>query len=271
VIALRWELVAFAYYTYLLVMAFADRRFAGARVSALAGVIAGCVVLGAQSWLWPEFRVNKLAIASLVPLTVLLVGYWLSGRFFVNPMPLVESWLMDVDRRWLRRPGILPAYEASPAAVRESLEMAYLLVYLVIPAAVATLVIGGHFDALPRFWTVVLLAEFISYGAMPWVQTRSPRVIEQAVGMRHPQSVLRRFNTAILDRASVQANTIPSGHAAGAVATALVIVEVMPMAGIVFLVLAVAIVAATVLGRYHYLVDALLGTVVAASAWYFCR
>ena len=36
------------------------------------------------------------------------------------------------------------------------------LVYPVIPAAVATLVVGGHSYALPRFWTIVLLAEFIS-------------------------------------------------------------------------------------------------------------
>jgi membrane-associated phospholipid phosphatase len=117
----------------------------------------------------------------------------------------------------------------------------------------------------------VLLAEFIAYGAMPWLQTRPPRVMEHAAGMRHPQSTLRRFNASILDRGSIQANTVPSGHAAGAVATALAVVDVMPHAGVVFLVIAGAIVAATVLGRYHYLVDSLLGIAVAVGVWGFCR
>jgi len=45
----------------------------------------------------------------------------------------------------------------------------------------------------------------------------------------------------------------------------------MPHAGVVFLVIAAAIVAATVLGRYHYLVDSLLGIVVAVGVWYVCR
>jgi len=271
VIALRWEWIAFAYYAYLLVVALADTRFARARVPALGALAASGFVLGVHAFAPPWLSANALAFAILVPLPMLLAGYWLSGLFFVRPMPDVEGWLMSVDRQLLRQPGIFAAYEASPRFVREALELAYVLVYPVIPAAVATLVIGGHASALPRFWVVVLLSEFIAYGAMPWLQTRPPRVIEGAAGMRHPQSVLRRFNASILDRGSIQANTVPSGHAAGAVATALAVVDVMPHAGVVFLVIAAAIVAATVLGRYHYLIDSLLGIGVAVGAWYVCR
>jgi hypothetical protein len=271
VIALRWEWIAIAYYSYLLVAALAIERFARARTAALAGTVACSVVLGAQALSWLGPRINQLAFAVLVPMPVLLIGYWLSGLFFVSPMLTVERWLMAMDERFLRRPGIFAAYEASPRFVRESFEMAYVLVYPVIPAAVATLVVSGHSDALPRFWTIVLLAEFISYGAMPWLQTRPPRVLENRMGMIHPPASLRGFNASILDRGSIQANTIPSGHAAGAVATALAVVDVMPFAGVIFLVLASAIVAATVLGRYHYFIDSLLGIVVAAGAWYFCR
>src|SRR4030095_14295491 len=96
-------------------------------------------------------------------------------------------------------------------------------------------VLGGYGSALPRFWTIVLLAEFIAYGAMPWLQKRPPRVIERAMGMTHPASRLRQFNASILDRGSIQANTIPSGHAAGAVATALAVGEALPTWGLVFL------------------------------------
>jgi membrane-associated phospholipid phosphatase len=51
---------------------------------------------------------------------------------------------------------------------------------------------------------------------------------------------------------------VPSGHAAGALATALAVGTTMPAAGAVFLVLAISIAAATVLGRYHYVIDTML-------------
>jgi PAP2 superfamily len=271
VIALRWEWIAVAYYAYLLVTALAIRRFARARTAALVGTIAWGVVIGAQSWLPDGPAAGGPTFTMVMPLVILLVGYWLSGLFFVKPMHALERWLMEIDDRVLRLPGILAGYDAAPRIVRELFEAAYVLVYPVIPAAVATLVIGGHGDALPRFWSTVLLAAFVAYGMLPWLQTRPPRAIESAAGKIHPPSAVRRLNGAILSRGSIQVNTIPSGHAATAVAIALAVADVMPAAGIVFGLLAAAIVAATVLGRYHYLVDSLLGVLVAVSAWVICR
>ena len=270
-IALRWEWVAIGYYAYLLVLALAIKRFARARTAVFAGTIAVIVVVGAQSFLQPGPTTGRLTFSLLIPLVILLVGYWLSGLFFVSPMRGVERWLMAVDDRLLRRTGILAAHDAGPRLARELFETAYALVYPVIPAAAVTLAIGGHLDAVPRFWSTVLLAEFVSYGMLPWLQTRPPRAIESAAGARHPPSAVRQFNEAILDRGSIQVNTVPSGHAAGAVAAALAVADVMPVAGIVFAFLAAAIVAATVLGRYHYLVDSLLGALVAVSTWLICR
>ena len=270
-IAVRWEWIAFAYYLYLLIVALVDRRFLRARLPVLAGTVVCCFVLAALSSARLGLSMDTLTVAIVVPLAVLLGGYWLSGLFFVSPMQRVEQWLMAVDERLLRRPGFLLAYQRSPRILHELLEMAYVLVYAVIPAAAATLAMGGHRDAIPGFWTIVLLAEFSSYGMMPWLQTRSPRVLERSAGLIHPPSALRRFNAKILERGSIQVNTVPSGHAAGAVATGLAVVDAMPFAGFIFLTIAASIVAATVLGRYHYLVDSLLGIVVAACAWYLCR
>lgn len=269
-IALRWEWIAVGYYAYLLIVALMVGRFARARTATLAGTIACIVVIAAQAFSPLSPRLHQIAFAIVVPSLVLLLGYRLSGLFFTSPMRAVERWLMAVDDRFLRRPGIFDAYEAGPRVVRELIETAYVLVYPVIPAAAVTLIMGGHPEALPRFWATVLLAEFISYGMLPWLQTRSPRAIEPAAST-HSQLAVRRFNAAILDRGSIQVNTVPSGHAAGAVATALAVVDVMPTAGIVFLALAAAIVLSTVLGRYHYLVDSLLGMGVAVVAWVICR
>jgi hypothetical protein len=269
VIELRWEWIAIGYFMYLLVVAMASARFIKARIPAFAGTAFCCLVLAAQfsssSWL----RMDAPVFA-IVPLTVLLGGYRLSGLFFVTPMPTIERRLMATDERLLRRTGILAAYAASPRVVHEAVESAYLLVYPVIPAGVAALAIGGHADAIPRFWAIVLLAEFVSYGTMPWLQTRPPRALEATVESAQSATLVRRVNAAILDRGSIQANTVPSGHAAGAVAAALAVADAMPLAGVVFLIIAACIVAATVLGRYHYLVDSILGIVVAVGAWCLC-
>jgi membrane-associated phospholipid phosphatase len=201
----------------------------------------------------------------------------------VSPDPRSERWLRSIDNIVLTRSGVLGWFRQAPRFVTEYFELSYLLVYLAVPAGAATLALGGHGDQVGRFWTVVLLAEFACYGMLPWIQTRPPRVLEnvescgppslyaargaKAAGSpSRPRGPIQRFNHAIVNRASIQANTVPSGHAAGALATALAVSSTMPTAGAVFFVLAASIAIATVLGRYHYVVDTVLGVLVAIAA-----
>lgn len=253
---LRWEWIAVGYATYLAIVAAMGKRFQRARGPTL--------VIAFVAWtVWAiDGNGPRAPLAdALVPIPILLAGYWLSGLFFVQPMTDVESWLLRIDTRLAR--GLS---SPCPWLLREYLELAYVLVYVVVPAGALTLVFGGHPESVPRFWAVVLLAEFVSYGALPWVQTRPPRAIEAGSCPPAP-SPLRRFNIGVLRRASNQVNTLPSGHAAGAVATALVVAGVMPTVGAVFLIVAASIAVATVVGRYHYAVDSLLGVVVALLAY----
>jgi membrane-associated phospholipid phosphatase len=256
---MRWEWIALAYVTYLTAVAVGVRRFHRARGPLLASAFAAWTV-----WAMARDAPRSLLIEIAAPAACLLAGYWLSGLFFVAPMARLERWLSRMDAR------VGLARGAYPRLVREYLELAYMLVYAVVPAGAVTLVIGGHADVVPRFWSVVLLAEFVSYGMLPWVQTRPPRALETP-RTASPSSRLRRFNLAVLGRASIQVNTLPSGHTAGAVATALAVASVMPTAGAAFLVLAVSIAVATVIGRYHYIVDSALGVVVAVGAYVLVR
>ena len=102
---------------------------------------------------------------------------------------------------------------------------------------------------------------------MPWIQTRPPRAVERHDPFEGRRIWFRTVNLMVLSRGSHHANTVPSGHAAGAVATALALGSVLPGAGAGFLLLAAAIAVATVVGRYHYAIDTILGIAVAFACW----
>ena len=198
---------------------------------------------------------------------VLLAGYWLSGLLFAEPNRRLERWLLSVDDALVGRTGLLAGFDRAPRAIVEYFELSYLLVYPIVPAGVLTLALGGHAGEVGRLWAIVLLSEFICYGMLPWLPTRPPRVVESvAPGPQRLLSV-RPLNLAIANRASIQANTLPSGHAAGAFAVALAVGSTMPAAGAAFMVLAMSISIAAVVGRYHYAVDSVLGVLLAFLVW----
>jgi len=127
----------------------------------------------------------------------------------------------------------------------------YVLVYVTLPAGAVTLLLAGRQVDVARFWTTVLAAEFTCYGMLPWLPTRPPRSLQGPSRQPPPASHVRVLNLGIANRASIQVNTLPSGHAAGAVATALCVGSSVPDAGVWFLILAASITVATVAGRYH--------------------
>jgi hypothetical protein len=262
-----WRWVALGYISYLAVVSMTQRRFTRARQPVLITAVA--------AWLTQAIAVllerTGLSLATpleiLLPALVLLIGYWLSGLFFVRPDVRIEGWLQSVDRAVLRRSGALGWYRRAPRVVSDYVELSYLLVYLAVPAGAIVLAIAGHGDHIGRFWTIVLLAEFACYGMLPWIQTRPPRSLENDADASFVALPLRRLNLALVNRASIQVNTVPSGHAAGAVATALAVGSTMPAAGVVFLLAATSIALATVLGRYHYVIDTVLGVLVAVAVW----
>ncbi len=142
------------------------------------------------------------------------------------PQSPARARLLRLDATTLIDTGLLRAY-SGVKAMRSTFELLYLLVYAMVPVGAAVLAVGGPADWLPRYWAVVFAAELTCYATLPWLQTRPPRTIEAAPA---PASVdaLRQLNLAVLEHGSIQVNTLPSAHAAGAIAVALVIVEALP-------------------------------------------
>lgn len=266
---MHWQSIAVVYAAYLALVSLLRPEFRKARPTLVAAAaVAGLVaVIPARVAAHPAFMV-------IVPALVLLAGYKLSGLLFVRVDFGAEKALLTLDRWWLGQSGLLRAYAAAPRIVREYLEASYLLVYGAIPAGAVALVATDHKPMLDSYWNVVLAAEFMCYGMLPWIQTRPPMLIHGGHGgirdeaaTLPPLSGVRRLNQLIARRASIQANTIPSGHAAGAMAAALVVMSAAPAVGVLFLVLAVSIAVASVLGRYHYAIDSVLGILVALVVW----
>jgi membrane-associated phospholipid phosphatase len=155
-----------------------------------------------------------------------------------------------------------------PPLARELFEAAYLSCSALLPLGYACLLIGGHADERDRYWLAVVIAAVLCYGGLPWLAVRPPRNVGAA---SLSPSVLRRVNHWLLARAGVGDNTFPSGHTAMAVAVALAVGARMSIAGAAFGCVAIGVLAGSLLGQYHYRVDALAGVAVAVIAFALSR
>src|SRR5262245_17888045 len=257
------ELIVLAYLVYLVIAAWAMALPARQRTTVTA------VALVDSLWLWWLSRQTAffwLVIRDWQPVVQILIGYWLSGLFFRAPMPRIEAWLSRTDRALFTRFHLDDAIARGPRVILELLEGAYLSVYFVLPLGFAVALLIDPYLDVDRYWSVVTLAELSSYAVLPWVQTRPPRALDDHMAIASRQLTFRGLNDLVLRRGSIQVNTFPSGHAAGALATALAVGQISPAAGLVFGLIAFGIVAGSIIGRYHYTADSIAGLVVAVMA-----
>ncbi len=196
----------------------------------------------------------------ILPPIVLLIAYRASGFLWRGPMFGIEGTLMAADRAL----GIPEVVRRTPSWIAEILELAYAGVYPLIPIALLLHLTYSPAPDADRFWTVVLVTDFVCFAMLPFVQTRPPRALEPS----HPwTSRLRRLNLSMLHHASIRMNTVPSGHAAEALAAALLVVAAPAGVVAAMFVAAAAVSAGAVLGRYHYAIDIIGGWVAAFGVW----
>ena len=260
------EWIVCGFFAYLVVLARVQPLSAGrrSRVLAVGLVCIGLVVVLSQLRLQLPMRIAR----DWVPCVYLLQGYWMSGLFFRRPMPAIEDRLLRLDGRLLGAVRLDAVVGRTPVPVLELLELAYLCAYPFVPITLGLLYDAGLRGEADQYWTAVLLAAFACYGLLPWIQTRPPRDVEPPGAMDRRGLALRRLNRTVLDRASVQVNTFPSGHAATAVAAALAAGRLLPDLLVPLVATAGAIALSTVVGRYHYAADTVLGVAVGAGAWW---
>jgi membrane-associated phospholipid phosphatase len=253
-----WEMASLMAFGYSAVTAaFLRRGVASAvRLRALGASIAGLAVATA-SILAPA---NVVLHGWLLPPLLLFLFYWTTGLLFVAPMAGVERVFLQIDRDL----HIRELSSHTPAWLVEILEFAYAGVFGLIPIALALHLSFATTPDADRFWLVILVTDFVCFGMLPWIQSRPPRALEPGDPWR---SSLRSFNLRVLGAASIQVNTFPSGHAAEALAAALLVAGLSPGILAVMMLAALAVAGGAVLGRYHYAIDAFAGWFVALAVW----
>jgi membrane-associated phospholipid phosphatase len=257
------EWVAAAYFAYLFVVALITLRGPRRRIALGASLLAVLAVVEAPR-VWGNLSWS--VVRDWLPALYLLGGYWVSGLYFIAPMPAVERRFLAVDR-WCYQKGLSSFVAHAPRPLLELLEFAYLSCFVFVPGGMLILALSGHAASADRFWTVVLAGEFGSFGVLPWIQTRPPRDIEPPDPINRRGLLVRRLNLYMCGRTSIGWNTFPSGHVAGSLATALAVSEVLPALTLPLLVGAGLIAISTVIGRYHYAVDAVGGALLTLGIW----
>jgi len=257
------EAIAIAYFTYLAITALVLPALPGRRrlkIWLAAGLVVAIETLLAAAP--PAPTVNT--IRDWLPGLVILFAYFVTGVFFVAPSDRAEAWL----RRWDDRLIGAGRFETVPRAVRVYLDAVYDACFLIIPAGYAVLVWAGQSASADRYWSFVSAAEFLAFGTLPWFQARPPWAIERPRAVDQ-HAAFRRFSLSWVNYTTIHANTFPSAHASASLAVALAVWPALPWAGAGLAAIAFSIAVASVVGRFHYAIDAVTGVLLALALWVF--
>jgi membrane-associated phospholipid phosphatase len=215
---------------------------------------------------------SSMRVISMVrdwlPAPMIVLAYHEAGLLtFPRADRVFERIFLSWDER-LRKIAMLPSLPAAASPWFENLlELSYLMCYPIIPLGLAVLYLAHLGRFADQYWSAILPAVFVCYGLTPWFPAMPPRRLLPDNPRVESLSPLRRLNLWMLNRTSIQANTFPSGHVAGAVAASLALLLHLPLVGACYLCIALGIGVGAVRGRYHYAVDALLGGLVGILAF----
>ena len=165
-----WAIVAAAY-GLILLMAALVQPIGRRPIAAVACLAYSLVALGFGT------LVSSFWVQLFVPGGLLLTGYWLSGFFFRDPQPWLERFLLQSDRAMFRAARVDSLLRGAPRWVLEVLEASYASDYVVVGGGAIIAAFVSR-EAVTAYWSIVLAAELACYGALPWLRSRPPRVIE---------------------------------------------------------------------------------------------
>jgi len=245
------EWVCTGYFAYLIVAcsfrSLAWRRRAVIVCTSIA-LLAAIVIVANQA---------PLLARDWAPLAYIGVGYYLTGWLFVKPSLTLEAWLLRCDHQLFGDPT--NRFAKWPRWFTAYLDIVYTCCFLLLPAGLIALRLGGHTAETNRYWTMVAVADLGAFAPLSVFQTRPPWQIERDATLSAAR--VHKVASLMVRQATIGANTFPSGHVAVSLAVSIAVISSMPVAGSILLALTATIAVACVVGRYHYTVDTAAGAV----------
>ena len=251
------EWIALLYFLYLATVCWL-RPVPQARRALITGVSLALLAV-----IWAVARNAPPFARDWAPFLYVSVAYYLTGYLFIAPSPALEAWLLKWDHRWLDDPTT--RFARWPWWLVAWLDVIYMLCAPLLPGGFAILALTGHSSQANRYWTMVLAADMGAFAPLSVFQTRPPWQIERPAVLA--ASRVHQLASYVVKNATTGVNTFPSGHVAVTLAVAFGVMAALPIAGVVFLVCALSIAVACIVGRYHYVVDVIAGAVLAAAVW----
>lgn len=240
---------------------------AGRKAAALGLVGLAAVLLGLASAAVLPPPASSI-LRDWIPAALIPVAYQLGGCFFSRPNEVLQRRLLALDVRWLGRIRQWSIGESARRAIALYHEVAYLLVYPMVPVGLGVLYLFGMRGHADLYWTTLLVPAYICYGLVAFLPTLPPRFLDDdPVADLAALSGTRRLNLWVLRQTGIGANTFPSAHVAASAGAALALLALVPAMGVVCLWIALSIAAATALGRYHYLADGLVALAL-CTVWF---
>ena len=212
------------------------------------------------SWVIPTLR-------DWLPAVLMPLAYWQTGAFSPERKRELEHRLQQFDRKLFSLWNRSRSGRRWHRFLNACLELAYSLCYALIPAGLAVLYWSGQKRQADWYWAVVVPPTYLCYLVTAFVHVLPPRFLEAGQEQSAGVSAFRRFNLWMLQNTSIKFATVPSAHVASTLAASLALLWLAPAAGVIFLALSAGIAIGAVTGRYHYLVDVLLGALLAIAVF----
>jgi len=209
------------------------------------------------------------AVRDWYPFPLVLLAYREMGWFAPaeHTFALERAWVVW-DKLFLNEWGGRALIESLGPAVPSILEISYSLVYAIPHFSMAMIYAYRRRDRAEEFLFPFLLSVMLCYSLFPYFPSEPPRTVFPGEDFPSWNTIFRRFNWGLLGGYGIHTSVFPSAHVTAAFAAAFAVWRVLAdrkWVGRAVLLLAVLIAAATVYGRYHYLVDAMAGFGIAVG------
>ncbi len=212
----------------------------------------------------PPFTAD--VIRDWLPALLLPMMYWQAGRCAATVNKNFQDRLQQIDDKllapWISNLATHRGYKWFAA----TLEVAYLSCYVLVPMGLAVLYLAQMQNRSDDYWLVILPATYACYVFTACVPTLPPRRVK-VDAVTPVNGNMRTLNLWFVKHVTTELNTFPSAHVTSTLGASLLLLELVPSVGWVFVLFSIGIALGAALGRYHYAADVVVGAALAVAVY----